>query len=54
MIAGKRTRGRKRKIWRDDIKKWAKYDNIGEAKRRSENQNVWRKMVHNLQIEDVS
>ena len=32
----------------NDIKKWANCNDIGKAKRRSENQNVWRKMVHNL------
>ena len=54
MIDGKRTRGRRRKILGDNTKKWAKFNNSGEAKRGYENLNVWRKMVHNLRIEDVT
>ena len=38
----------------NDIKKWAKCDNIEEAKKRSENRNIWKKIVHNLLIEDVT
>ena len=54
MIEGKRTRGTQKKVRENDIKKRVKCDNIGEAKQKSASRNAWRKMVHNLRIEDVT
>ena len=48
-IDGKRDKGRQRRTWGDDIKEWTKSENLGTAKRRSEDRDCWKIMVHNLQ-----
>ena len=51
-IDGKRDRGRQRRTWGDDVKKWSGCESIGRAKRYYEDRDSWRVMVANLLIED--
>ena len=53
-VEGKRSQGRPRRTWGDDVKEWSKVANIGRAKRTAEKRLVWRTMVCNFQIEEAN
>lgn len=54
LVEGKRDRGRQRRVWGDDLKEWTKSTSIGQVKRQAEDRVVWREMVHDLRLEDVT
>jgi len=51
-VCGKRTRGRPRLTWTDDIMKWTNLKNFGVIKRTAEDRDKWRTMIVNLLLED--
>ena len=53
-VQGKRSQGRPRRTWGDDVKEWTKVANIGRAKWTAEKRLVWRTMARNLQIEGAN
>ena len=42
-IEGKKSRGRQRNMWMDNIKEWMEEDNYGEVKRRMQDKDGYRK-----------
>ena len=53
-IEGKRDRGRQHRTWGNDIKEWTKSEDLGVAKRRSEDRDSWRIMCTTFRHEDVT
>ena len=49
---GKKTRGRPRRIWMDEITEWTGLKTYGEAKRIAEDRKRWKSMVAHLLLED--
>ena len=53
-VCGKKSRGRPRLTWMDDITKWTHLKNFGEVKRAAENRDRSRTLIVNLLLEDVN
>jgi hypothetical protein len=51
MIEGKRERGRQRKTYMDDIKELLRYKDIGQLLRMTENRELWRSIIANVNID---
>ena len=49
-IEGKKGRGRPKRKWGEDVKEWTASEPLGGAKRRSENKELWRTLVHSLRL----
>ena len=51
---GKRSKGRPRRMWIDDIKEWTNVGEHGQLKRKAQYREQWRSMIGNLRtLEDA-
>ena len=54
-IDGKKSKGRPRRMWIDDIKEWANVREYGQLKRKAQCREQWRSMIGNLRtLEDAT
>ena len=49
-IDGKRSKGRPRRMWTDDIKEWTNIREYGQLKRKAQCREQWRSMIGNLKL----
>ena len=54
-IDGKKSKGRPRRMWIDDIKEWTNVREYGQLKRKAQCREQWRSMIGNLRtLEDAT